>query len=372
MMRVYGYILLGLFALISFSCANREEFPGEKSEKSFFTVSRAEGDLESDAPATYRIITYNTTYDFDNPNTGTYAAEPGDILIPRVLDNLGYIVDDENIDHETAMLDNVSGDRYVLCVSPGVINNNDGSFDFQPSKPESTFFATMATKLKLGHPQLYELGILYDRRSRLNFKIVVDPQIASVITGIAVSDFEIYGVGAEDERIQFFPAQRQILKPIGKRKVNFVDVVAEGSSGVELKSETPTYIASGFYAPREVVLDNLKLSSTNPNVKDADYISVSFNISQNGGKPTRMLFVINERIPELLPMHEYTFVFNVKSRLIDLSLDITSYTGLSPHSWYKHNNLDTPAIGEGVGSVNLGSFQIKQWVDLPLNDNPEI
>lgn len=369
----YTYILAIILFVATSACTEKLDLdsidltaPGSFVARSPMESSQADPEIH-----TYRILTYSEDYSFDNPNTGTYQGRIGEIMEPKVLDDYGIVEDSYGIDHISAILDGVSGSRWVLCASPGIKNNDDGSFDFLPAAPDNTFLVSKAVKLNLGRPMLYQLGTLVDRRSRLRFKVAIDPQLTGTIKSIGVSEFTIKGVGGEDENIRMFPAQRQILQPHQTRYIELSDF-SDANEGTAFVTTNPVYIASAFYAPRNVVASQLKVSTSNSNIRESDYIQVSFKLSQNGGKPTKMTFVINEKIPELEPMHEYTFVFNVKSRFIDLTLDIVSYDGLSPHNWYVHDNLWSAPIGEGISSVTIGSWNINNWNDHALDDNTEI
>lgn len=376
-------ILLASPTLIS--CADRpgsviseeEPYINDRASDGFMTRAGEDNDIDANEILTYRILTYNSkTYGFDNPNTGTFSGRPGDLMIPTKLIDDG--TPDKNataVEHAAALLDGVTGTRLIVCYSPGKINNPDGSVDFKPADVDKGRFLSSITETSLGQLRVIQLKPLYDIRSRLTFKVSIDPSVKSQIKNIKVSDFKINGVGDTIHPISVYPAQSQIktLNPIREVTLKGNETSEELCS--EYCTAHPEYIASGIYAPRNIAIDILNPEGNDSYILDSDYIGVSFMLSQNGGNPIKLSFLINSDVPELLPMHGYDFSFNIKSTTIDLSLSIYSYSDKKLHDW---KTVDLKESQEEIGdivpklTIEVGSWEIDGWTVWNFEDYPEI
>lgn len=359
------------FALCSCSGSDdvSEEEMGVLKAPRFMTQSINETMLSSSSPLTYRILTYNyNTRYFDNINTGTYFGYPGELMIPTVLDDYGYSKTFER--DERGILDGVSGNRWIVCISPGKKNNSDGSIDFNLSSPTDRIYYSIKSDA-VGQFKIYELPALTDHRSRLRFNISIDPSMTEKISSIEVSNFELIGIGAKDEPVHLYPAQRQIATPKSKRSVVLDSTTPEDAPFTAYTNSEPVYIASAIYAPKSIALKKIGVSEANSNyILSSDYLQASFMLSQNGGHSTKVSFVLNKDFPELEPLHEYKFNFSVKSSYIDLTLDIYSYEG---KIWHDVDITDNKAIGDidEVGT-HQGTWAVGSWEYHELNDNLDI
>lgn len=372
---VYGLAIFELF-LIS-SCT--QENPIIDAHCSYSFITRAEGfyDYGNADPLTYRIITFDgTKYAYDNTQSGTYIGVPGEIMIPKKLDKDGNIVEGTSESEDAAsVLDNVSGNRYIVCYSPGKEQNSNGSIGFHPAYPETGRLLCSYTKCSdLGKFKTVTLENMKDLRSQIVFKFSIDPLSKDEIKEIDIKDFVISGIGSEQEMVNIYPAQRQIIVPTELRKVDdYMDVYSEEGKRTSFSNENnPVYIASAIYAPRDIAISILKLSSANSTyILNSDYLQATFMISQNGHNYVKTSCVLNKSIPELKPMYKYEFNFNIKSSTIDLKLDVYSYEDKNAYDWNKleltNQNIDEiPKL-----SMDLGTWPIDDWQNINL-ESPEI
>lgn len=353
----------------------QEDNPQEDESTYGFVVSRADDDpsYQPIKKLTYRLLTYNAnTFAFDVIKTGTYSGIPGEIMTPTKLNDDGTIdLEASPEEHEAMSLQGVAAVRWVTCISPGLIHNADGSVSFCPSHPQQGMLLSSTERFTVGALKIFQLPPMKDLRSRLYFNISIDPSAKEEIRQIAVRDFIVTGVGAEDEKVGILPKQRQINMPQRPRNIALENV---DGSGTEWRTSQPVYVASAIYAPRDVAMSILKLSEANSgNLRQSDYLQATFFLSQNGQNAVKMSVTLNTNIPELLPMYEYAFNFNVKSTTVDLNLEVYSYDNTPAHAWCD-NDLPDQEIGDvfPVLSFHVGSWPIGTWTAPNLDDNPEI
>lgn len=373
--KIY-YILLLLILLSACSAENPLHEDGV-TDYGFITRANENALYSPSECLTYRLLTYkDDDYSFNNTASGTFSGIPGEIMKPTKLNSDGSIDSVATSDeHAASILDGVYGKRWLLCISPGYMHEQNGSIGFKPADVRNGKLLAAANIQQLGLLKLYEIDTLRDIRSRLTFRISIHPTAKGHIHSINVTDFQVKGVGASDETIYTLPAQRQIITPRQVRSVTLTDMSTDDEPKSVFATDVPEYVASAIYAPRDVAIDILNLSERfSGYVQESDYISASFKLSQNGGNPLEMNFVLNKvnEISELLPMHEYAFNFNVKSTTVDLVLDVFSYVGQNSHNWYKMDLSDAeisdifPKL-----SIKVGEWPITDWNTEEL-ENPEI
>lgn len=373
---IYQMLLVSGLLAIS-ACSEKQEYVllHEDDGSCDFVVSRSGDDIiyPSAETLTYRLLTYNiNTFSFDVAETGTYSGVPGEVLIPTKLNDDGTIDTTASPEENKAMmLQGINAVRYVTCISPGLKHSADGSVDFCPADPRDGMLLSSTERFTVGSLKVFQLPPMKDMRSRLSFNVSIDPAAKDAIKNIEVRDFIVTGVGAKDEKVGILPKQRQINTPKRPREVT----LRNRDEAFEVwETDPPVYVASAIYAPRDVTISTLKISEANAtNIRKSDYLQASFFLSQNGGNFVKMTITLNAHIPELLPMYEYVFNFNVKSLVIDLYLEVYSYDSVNPHDWCR-TDVDSQEIGDVFPSLSfyVGSWPIDNWNETDLNDNPEI
>lgn len=350
-------INLSLCALIIMSaCAHEVDL--QESEEIVFET-RATGNTP-DGYRTYKLMTYNISNLGANSNIGTYEKLNGEtILTPCLLDEEGNKVTASAAAHKNAQLQGV-GYTYVIAVSPGIKHNSDGSFDFDPSA--GPFLATERIRMNLGHMMTYDLGLMKDRRSRINIFIEAG-QGESSTQEIEIKD--LYLLGAGDGIVTYYPAVRQSL--ISDERMELEYKCDEINTKYSLRD--PPYVMAGIYAPKSDAAKILGMTNDMTNINIGDYIYVSFQLKQNGRDWVHIQKSITNIVKELLPQNIYDFTFKVTSQYISLVLKISNlYDAQDPLHWGDKHILDNQEIGGEIPTVtiNLGYFDLtskKGWAD---------
>lgn len=370
---LYTFTIPAIICILTTACNESLQpidSPNGNTEYSF-VCSRINENIDDNETRTYRILAYNTSYYFYYKTTGTYSGIPGGYMCPTVL------LDDGTIDfsmteeeHKSAGFSGLTGSNHIICVSPGIKNNNDGTFDFCPADPETgSLLVTDDVFTELGRIREYNLGSLKDRRSRLTFNFTIDPLFTDIIKSIEISDVELIGAGGGPDENGIY--ENVSLQPVLRQTIcsnNPRHIFVSNSHSSDTITSGPIYVASSFYAPKDTVI---KLLSPLASALETDYLQLSFLLSENGGKKTKQTFVINEKLPELKPQYDYTFNFQVQSYYINLFLVVKTYDLATPNDWYKESS-SNETIGDNSSTIlNLGTWKISGWEngDINLNDN---
>lgn len=375
----YIWFQLLIMSITLISCSNAfEDFETSPEESCNNFICTRAGD-DDQVLTTYRVLTYRNSYmDQWYKNFGTYSGIPGQVMKPTILYDDGTIDTTRSPEeHKTAGFDGISGSQALITISPGIKNNDDGTFSFCPVDPDNgKLLISNMMNVYIGLFGTHDLGKLYDRRATFTFNFTIDPQVTDKIKSINISDLKVFGVGGgpdengDYEVIKYQPALRQIIASNNPRIIT-LDVTAE-SNGLPTtwsNKDNPCFIASAFYAPMDIIKTLLSQSAL---AYDSDYLQLSFALSQNGGKEVIQSFILNEHIPEFEAQHHYEFNFTVRSFYIDLTLTDVSYEDESPNGWYV-----LPSMNETIGdlpskrTIHLGSWQINGWEtnDVDLSDN---
>lgn len=313
---------------------------------------------------TYRILTYDSSRKFKDDATGTYIGVPGQVMTPHVLDADGVKVDTATIEeNKAAAISGVSDSRYVVCVSPGKKNNEDGSIDIYANLGGPIYISDPEKQITLGSMVKHDFGKIKDRRARINFKIAIDPANTGV-NSINVSQIALMGVGGIGydgvrRPSVYYPMTRQVQQTMNSHVTGMKDSYEKGIQGKCFESIVKSYVPSAIYAPKDIVRQKLKLSSnTDAYLIDSNYLYAVFDLTQDNNDPVRIIQVLTDNVNELEPMCEYTFTFLIKSKHYSLTLDKQDY-GDSGREWIVNEYAPQSIGSSGTDvSIDLGTWPI--------------
>ena len=336
------------------SCANdtAADTAAPAASARFSVETRAEGGTEN---PTYRFMAYqNNVYAFKD--TGTYRLKTTDdeALTGCKLKEDGTFVDYD----ETAGLNSLAGSYTMVVVSPGVKNNDDGSFDFVPSK--EAFVATAPKAYNIGYYYVVRIdNKLQDNRSRINVNFY---KAESMNSEFKVTNARLIGAGAGGGKVRLYPASRQVdvsrtdsillnlTKPIDGQTVT--------GKGTPVYTAENIYVASAIYTPKDEAATILKATDKS-NLRDGGYIYLAFDFERNGRK-VAMRIPLTTRENELKPQNIYTFNIIVSSDYLTATVDVFKPDG--GRDWQDGDGGEAEIVNPTY-TVKMGRWSI-------VNDEP--
>lgn len=323
--------ILSIAIALSAGCSSTETTETASTAESLFLTKS--GDIGAES-RTYRIITYNNLYRCFTASgdgadgSGSYCGIPGEIMRPcRLLADGTVDPSATESDHASSILDGVSGQKRLYCISPGIAPNIDGSFTFCPS--ENPLYVSDEKSVTVGGVKTIDLGTLIDRRAKIEFEVKVDENNHN-IEKIDVEKIILYGTGGS--AASYMPASRQVLATHEAIEIEMKDAYGTDNTnntypGKKFISD-PHIIPSAIYAPKESVAQILKCSSEK--LMESQYLYAVFTISQDGRKDLHVAATLNDGINEdgkncleLSPGRRYKFIFLVSADYVNISVDIS-------------------------------------------------
>lgn len=378
MKRLLRHTLLVTAACLACSCSREEAETPAQGPVSFGIDTRATGDGVAEG-TTYRIMAYDPLT-LALEKTGTYWLES----LPAeggVAELTPCALDDEGKPTGGAPEDNFSGTTKTLSlvfVSPGVKNNDDGSFDVHldilNSEDKCRFVASE-------FPESKQLG-LYGRitmthpmkecRARIGFEFYKSKD--SDVADFQIDNLRISGAGGDKEVVRFFPGKRQVrVTGAGEGTENSLDIVLvpDGSrtdaNGNPLCYATPedsrASIVSAIYAPPAVTAEVLEKASgtkvQQQSLENGTYLLMRCKLKQEGRDPVAVELPLTAgEWPEILPQRNYVYRVVVSSNYITLSVDIF---GDDTNDWepgITGGGDDT--VGGPADRIQIGTWEIVQ------------
>lgn len=303
---------------------------------------------------TFRVMLFNEQ-DRSFVQSGTYYKAAGETALVACELNAGAFVKED----ASKGINGFSGNANVVLVSPGIMNNNDGSLDYNPDQGG----------LYVNAPKIYAIGRygaitltdpLYEPKSTISFEFYQK----TGVSGFSIADDKvmIVGVNAQDETVRIYPALRQVVMasnsqereiPLARNEPPSADPALNNYlKCYNTADANKLQIASGIYAPKDVAHKYLNILS-GVNVKDGDYIYMSCTMTQ-GTRTFNLRLPLNAENVEMLPQYHYVYKVLVESDYISVVLDV--YDNSSNH-WQ----------GGGDSSSNVGtlsnSIKIGEWSD---------
>jgi hypothetical protein len=336
------------------SCAGEEEPARDATTATRFTVdTRAvpEG-------TTYRVMTYETSYAFNQDATYYFNSSNGNELTACNLDANG-----ENPTTPGTGLTGIAGNFFILCVSPGV-QHTAGGFTFDPANEE--FRAVMSTPRMLGNYALIDLGRLLDRRVKVevNFYKRKHADDFPDVEDFTIQDetVSLEGAGAGKGTFTIYPATRQVIPLSGVREIALTPTdplndFDEEDNPQFYSTATPVHIASAIYAPKEEVARTLKISNLS-NLKESGYLYMTCTLVQGMRTiPLRLPLTntLKDADHELKPQHFYRFKITVMSNYINAVMEVFDQTS---NDWQGVNAGGT--IGAPSDTVQLGNWAVNE------------
>lgn len=380
MKRLLRHTLLVTAACLACSCSREEAETPAQGPVSFGIDTRATGDGVAEG-TTYRIMAYDPLT-LALEKTGTYRLESlpeeGGVaeLTPCVLDNNGNYTGGTPEDNFSGTTKKLS----LVFVSPGVKNNDDGSFDVDlgilNSENKCKFVASEYPESKnLGpYGRITMTHPMKECRSRIGFEFYK-------LKGDGVKEFKIdklriAGAGGDKETVRFFPGKRQVrVNGAGEGTENSLDIaldpVADDSqtdaNGNPLRYATPedklASIVSAIYAPPAVTAEVLEKASgtkvQQENLEKGTYLLMRCEMTQDGREPVAVELPLTAgEWPEILPQRNYVYRVVVSSNYITLSVDIF---GDDTNDWepgITGGGDDT--VGGPADRIQIGTWEIVQ------------
>lgn len=301
---------------------------------------------------TFRVMLFNEQ-DRSFVQSGTYYKAAGETALVACELNAGAFVKED----ASKGINGFSGNANVVLVSPGIMNYNDGSLDYNPDQGG----------LYVNAPKVYAIGRygaitltdpLYEPKSTISFEFYQKEGVR----GFSIADDKvmIVGVNAQKEKVRIYPALRQVVMASNsqEREIHLtkIQTPTHPNENNYLKYNTADanklHIASGIYAPKDVAHNYLKILS-GVNVKDGDYIYMSCTMTQ-GTRTFNLRLPLNAENVEMLPQYHYVYKVLVESDYISVVLDV-------------YDNSSNDWQGGGGGSSNVGtlsnSIKIGEWSD---------
>lgn len=307
---------------------------------------------------TYRIMTYYTDENsnrFKFVKTGTYYlknATDEELTACRLKDDGSDPTDDSD-----AGLNGADGNFLLVFVSPGVINNDDGSFSFVPTR-DAFRASTPESKTIGGYGLITMSNKLLDRRARIGINFYKSN--SESVEEFTISDLRLSGAGADGETVRLFPATRQA--EVSKDATIAITLTREDGT-VTNEEGNPLYystaesdrihVASAIYAPKDEAAEILGTRYTD-HIRESGYLYMTCSLSQGERRDIPIRMSLTSRIPELLPQHIYQFNITVSSNYISAEVYVYDQTG---NEWQEGGNgggtIETPEY-----SVRLGTWRI--------------
>lgn len=367
--QLLRHTILVSAACLSCSCVREAAEEPERCPASFCIDTRA---LAADVTTgtTYRIMAYNpSNLAFVKAGTYMLASLPAEggvaELTPCALDDDGNVVEGG----EPAMFDGTVGTYSLVFVSPGIKGNDDGSFDIDLTElgsaegcgfvmselPESKFIGHYG-RIVMAHPM-----------KQCRARIGIDFYKARGVADFEVTDLRITGAGTTGAPVRFFPAKRQVrVNPdngiavkLTKETAGQVDGKGNALRFTTAESDRQV-IVPAIYAPREVVKELLKISSSSV-LEEGSYIVMHCSLTQQGRDPVTVTLPLTMEWPEVSPQKNYIYRVVVSDNYINLAVDVY---GDESNDWEERNPVEGGGTIGGPGqTIELGSWEIVSSAD---------
>ncbi|UVR25565.1 hypothetical protein NXY22_19470 [Parabacteroides distasonis] len=362
-------------ACLACSCSRelREEVAPEQVR---FGIDTRASDTGLTAGTTFRVMAYNTTT-FGLARTGTYLLESppdeGEVaeLKPCALDA------DGNLDATDEVTDVFTGQNTTysfVFVSPGVKNNDDGSFDIDMARLKTTGCRFVASELpeskQLGPYGLVKMNNkMKECRARIGFDFYKSN--AAGVGDFQIEDLRISSAGDGMETVKFYPAKRQVqvndLTSTIPIELTPSTEKPEDENGNSLhfttEEENMAAIVPAIYAPRSKTAEILKTEETN--LLESEYLLMQCKLVQGMREmPVVLPLTVKAKDCAILPQRNYIYRVVVKSNYISLSVDVYDALGGNPNDWENiRPGEDEGTIGGEADTIHLGTWEIVQDTD---------
>lgn len=359
-------------ACLACSCSRELREEVEPTPVRFGIDTRA-ADTKLTAGTTFRVMAYNTTT-FAFARTGTYQLEslPGEgetaELKPCALS------DDGNLDATGEVTDVFTGQNTTysfVFVSPGVKNNDDGSFDIDMAQLKTTGCRFVASELpeskRLGPYGLVKMSNkMKECRARVGFDFYKSN--AAGVGDFQIEDLRISSAGNGTETVRFHPAKRQVqvgnltsVIPINLTDPTVDDKKEKGDSLHLTTALTDmAAIVPAIYAPRSKTAEILQTEETN--LLESEYLLMQCKLVQGVREmPVVLPLTVKTKDCAILPQHNYVYRVVVKSNYISLSVDVYDALDGNPNDWENiRPGEDEGTIGGDADTIYLGTWEIVQ------------
>lgn len=359
-------------ACLACSCSRelREEVAPEQVR---FGIDTRASDIGLTAGTTFRVMAYNTTT-FGLARTGTYLLESppdeGEVaeLKPCALDA------DGNLDATDEVTDVFTGQNTTysfVFVSPGVKNNDDGSFNIDMAQLKTTGGRFIASEL----PENKQLGPygrivmtkkLKECRARIGFDFYKSK--TGGVGDFRIEDLTISSAGEATETVKFYPAKRQVqvndLTSTIAINLSAPTTDDQKEKGDSLHMTTAltdmAAIVPAIYAPRNKTAEILKTAETN--LLESEYLLMQCKLVQGMREmPVVLPLTVKAKDCAILPQRNYIYRVVVKSNYISLSVDVYDALGGNPNDWENiRPGEDEGTIGGEADTIHLGIWEIVQ------------
>lgn len=275
------------------------------------------------------MMVYEST-NFSFKNSGTYWLETlpeqgkNGELTPCLLDDEGNKLDGTATD----LLSGISGSRYVMAVSPGVRNNDDGSFSISITDLNNNGcrfrISEQAEKKSLGaYGPVVLKSPLKECRATMSFEFYK----SSNVEEFEISEANILGMGSNDEYVKLYPVIRQVKVSDPKASYS-IEIVESSPSADKTDSDgnklvcasSPLAIVPAIYAPKQVAAGIQKISESY--LLEGSYLFLKCKLTYSGHDPINVELPLTMEWPEILPQNNYTYQVLVSSNYINLSVHI--------------------------------------------------
>jgi len=359
-------------ACLACSCSRelREEVVPEQVR---FGIDTRASDTKLTAGTTFRIMAYNpTTFAF--ARTGTYQLEslPGEgeaaELKPCALEA------DGNLDATGEVTDVFTGQNTTysfVFVSPGVKNNDDGSFDINMAQLKTTGCRFVASELpeskRLGPYGLVKMSNkLKECRARIGFDFYKSN--AAGVGDFEINDLCISSAGNGTETVKFYPAKRQVKVDDLTAAIS-IDLTAPTTDDIKEKGDSlhlttaltdMAAIVPAIYAPRSKTAEILKTEETN--LLESEYLLMQCKLVQGVREmPVVLPLTAKAKDCAILPQRNYIYRVVVKSNYISLSVDVFDAPDGNPNDWENiRPGENEGTIGGEADTIHLGTWEIVQ------------
>lgn len=363
--RLSNAICCLLAGILYVSCS--KELPGPAGNEHNGTACFGIDTRATDATerTTYRIMAYGadknaSLYMFQR--TGTYYLKTLQVPEGEEVELTACSLSDDGTnpqDNETSGLNGSYGNFYLVFVSPGVKHNEDGSFNFVPTKDK--FLASFPEQKSLGGYGRHVMkNPLQDQRAKVGFKFYKLNN--ALVEDFTIDELVLTGAGAAGESVKLYPASRQVIA--GKEAG--MDITLDRKENEQEKNEagdilryTTTdknfvYIASAIYAPLDEVAEQLGVTYYKDHLKESDYLYMTCKLSQGSRENIPIRMPLTGKFPELEPQHTYVFNITVKSNYLSATVDVFSQDDNDWQEGGKENGtISTPDY-----TVKLGTWEI--------------
>lgn len=366
-------------ACLACSCSRelREEVAPERVR---FGIDTRASDGGLTAGTTYRVMAYDQT-SLNLALTGTYLLEslPGEGEVAELKPCALH--DDGSLDAEGEVTDVFTGQNKTysfVFVSPGVKNNDDGSFDIDMKRLKETgcrFVASEQPEIKtIGrYGRIVMKNKMKECRARIGFAFYKSP--AAGVGDFRIDDLCISSAGDGTETVQFYPAKRQVkvgsLTSVIPIKLTPSTEKTEDENGNSLHFTTEeanmAAIVPAIYAPRSKTAEIL--NTAEENLQESEYLLMQCKLIQGEEghereMPVVLPLTVKTKECAILPQRNYIYRVVVKSNYISLSVDVYDASVGNPNDWENiRPGDDEGTIGGEADTIYLGTWEIVQDTD---------